>query len=88
MDTQIVMRPLLDKVEVKTTATAFRKIHFPHVSFNTLKFFNLLLQLRLARAVLKRVLIFHHKAEFSVLRQENGSTVVPVPDTSGAVETW
>ncbi|XP_027017808.1 U3 small nucleolar RNA-associated protein 4 homolog [Tachysurus fulvidraco] len=32
MDTQLVMRPLLDKIEVKTTATAFRKIHFPHRS--------------------------------------------------------
>lgn len=45
MDTQLVMRPLLDKIEVKTTATAFRKIHFPHVSFDTLKLFNLHLQL-------------------------------------------
>ncbi|KAI5623877.1 U3 small nucleolar RNA-associated protein 4-like, partial [Silurus asotus] len=32
MDTQIVMRPLLDKIEVKSTATTFRKIHFPHRS--------------------------------------------------------
>ncbi|XP_060779683.1 U3 small nucleolar RNA-associated protein 4 homolog isoform X2 [Neoarius graeffei] len=30
MDTQIVTRPLLDKIEVKTAATAFRKIRFPH----------------------------------------------------------
>lgn len=35
MDTQVVMRPLLDKIEVKTTATAIRKIHFPHVSGNS-----------------------------------------------------
>ncbi|XP_047008751.2 U3 small nucleolar RNA-associated protein 4 homolog [Ictalurus punctatus] len=32
MDTQIVMRPLLDKTVVKTTATAIRMIIFPHRS--------------------------------------------------------
>ncbi|XP_062860851.1 U3 small nucleolar RNA-associated protein 4 homolog [Trichomycterus rosablanca] len=30
MDTQFVVRPLLDKIDVKTPATALRKIHFPH----------------------------------------------------------
>ncbi|XP_076841705.1 U3 small nucleolar RNA-associated protein 4 homolog [Brachyhypopomus gauderio] len=30
MDTQFVVRPLLDKFDVKTSASALRKIHFPH----------------------------------------------------------
>uniref|UniRef100_A0A4W4G369 Anaphase-promoting complex subunit 4 WD40 domain-containing protein n=1 Tax=Electrophorus electricus TaxID=8005 RepID=A0A4W4G369_ELEEL len=30
MDTQLVVRPLLDKIDVKTSASALRKIHFPH----------------------------------------------------------
>ncbi|KAI7802339.1 U3 small nucleolar RNA-associated protein 4 homolog [Triplophysa rosa] len=30
MDTQLVVRPLLDKVEVRSTASALRKILFPH----------------------------------------------------------
>lgn len=91
MDTQLVMRPLLDKIEVKTTATAFRKIHFPHVSFNILKLFNLHLQLNVTQTVLKRIdfffFFFCHVAEFSVLRKENWSSAVPVPNTSGSVET-
>lgn len=31
LDTQLVVRPLLDKVEVKSYDSALRKIHFPHV---------------------------------------------------------
>ncbi|XP_051580031.1 U3 small nucleolar RNA-associated protein 4 homolog [Myxocyprinus asiaticus] len=30
MDTQLVVRPLLDKIEVRSSASALRKIHFPH----------------------------------------------------------
>ncbi|KAG9338119.1 hypothetical protein JZ751_027090 [Albula glossodonta] len=30
MDTQLVVRPLMDKVEIKSQDTAPRKIHFPH----------------------------------------------------------
>uniref|UniRef100_A0A8C1ZJH7 UTP4 small subunit processome component n=1 Tax=Cyprinus carpio TaxID=7962 RepID=A0A8C1ZJH7_CYPCA len=30
MDAQLVVRPLLDKVEVRSAASALRKIHFPH----------------------------------------------------------
>ncbi|XP_067245321.1 U3 small nucleolar RNA-associated protein 4 homolog [Chanodichthys erythropterus] len=32
MDTQLVVRPLLDKFEVKSSASALRKINFPHRS--------------------------------------------------------
>ncbi|XP_064169648.1 U3 small nucleolar RNA-associated protein 4 homolog [Anguilla rostrata] len=32
LDTQLVVRPLLDKVEVKSYDTGLRKIHFPHRS--------------------------------------------------------
>lgn len=32
MDTQLVVRPLLDKVEKNTHEAALRKITFPHVS--------------------------------------------------------
>lgn len=32
MDTQLVVRPLLDKVEKNTQESALRKIAFPHVS--------------------------------------------------------
>lgn len=32
MDTQLVVRPLLDKVEKNTRESALRKIAFPHVS--------------------------------------------------------
>lgn len=32
MDTQLVVRPLLDKVEKNTRESALRKITFPHVS--------------------------------------------------------
>lgn len=34
MDTQLVVRPLLDKVEKNTLESALRKITFPHVSAN------------------------------------------------------
>ncbi|XP_026099567.1 U3 small nucleolar RNA-associated protein 4 homolog [Carassius auratus] len=30
MDAQLVVRPLLDKIEVRSVASALRKIHFPH----------------------------------------------------------
>ncbi|KTG41512.1 hypothetical protein cypCar_00001132 [Cyprinus carpio] len=30
MDAQLVVRPLLDKIEVRSAASALRKIHFPH----------------------------------------------------------
>ncbi len=32
MDTQLVVRPLLDRVEKNTQESALRKIAFPHVS--------------------------------------------------------
>ena len=32
MDTQLVVLPLLDKVEKNTKESALRKINFPHVS--------------------------------------------------------
>lgn len=35
MDTQLVVRPLLDKVEKNTQESALRKIAFPHVSTQT-----------------------------------------------------
>jgi hypothetical protein len=32
MDTQLVVRPLLEKFDERSHASALRKIHFPHVS--------------------------------------------------------
>lgn len=67
MDTQVVMRPLLDKIEVKTTATAFRKIHFPHVSLNALKLYNLHLQRTVSHTVLKKSLFFSPTVQRSLV---------------------